>query len=114
MKAKYGFGKQIDLLFGPALERVTTELQKESLFVPTDIDVAATLKKKLNADMPPYRILGACNPPLAHQATGGGAFHRTIRIRMTQHLARSRYPVTRARCVEDCGSLSRNLIWVRS
>ena len=68
MTSKYGFGKEVNLTFGEALERVTQELSKEGFGVLTEIDVAATLKKKLNQDMPPYRILGACNPPLAHRA----------------------------------------------
>ncbi len=68
MSTKYGFGKQIDIPFEQALERVTAELQKEGFGILTEIDVAATLKKKLDVDMPPYCILGACNPPLAHQA----------------------------------------------
>ena len=68
MDTKFGFGKPADLGFEEAVETVTEELGKEGFGVLTEIDVQATLKKKLGEDMPPYRILGACNPPLAHQA----------------------------------------------
>jgi uncharacterized protein (DUF302 family) len=65
---KYSFGKTVEMTFADAITRVTEALQDEGFGVLTEIDVAATMKKKLNQDMPPYRILGACNPQLAHQA----------------------------------------------
>ena len=64
----YVFGKIVNLGFDEAITRVTEELAKEGFGVLTEIDVKATLKKKLGLDMPPYRILGACNPQFAHKA----------------------------------------------
>lgn len=64
----FGFGKQVDLEFDDAIEKVTVELQKEGFGVLSDIDVSAKMKEKLGKDMPRYRILGACNPTLAYQA----------------------------------------------
>jgi uncharacterized protein (DUF302 family) len=64
----YYFSKSLDLSFDEAIKRVTDELKKEGFGILTEIDVKATLKKKLDADFRNYRILGACNPPLAHQA----------------------------------------------
>jgi len=66
--SNYGFGKLIELGFDEAIERVTEELSKQGFGILTVIDVQATLKAKLDRDMRPYRILGACNPVLADQA----------------------------------------------
>ena len=68
MTGNYTFGKTVEYGFEQAVERATQELAKEGFGVLTEIDVAATLKKKLGKDMPPYKILGACNPQFAHRA----------------------------------------------
>ena len=64
----YYFSKILHVSFDEAIARVTEELKKEGFGILTDIDVQATLKKKLNVDFRKYRILGACNPPFAYQA----------------------------------------------
>lgn len=66
--SNFGFGKIVATDFDSAVEQVTQELAKEGFGILTVIDVQATLKAKLDVDMPPYRILGACNPVLANQA----------------------------------------------
>jgi uncharacterized protein (DUF302 family) len=65
---KYYFEKTTDYAFEEAIEKVTEELKKEGFGVLTEIDVQATLKKKLDVDFRKYQILGACNPPFAHKA----------------------------------------------
>lgn len=68
MECGFGFGKNVAMEFDAAIEKVTADLQTEGFGVLSDIDVAAKMKEKLGEDMPRYRILGACNPALAHQA----------------------------------------------
>lgn len=64
----YALKKTLSCAVDDADHRVREELKKEGFGVLTEIDVKSTLKQKLDADFRPYRILGACNPPLAHRA----------------------------------------------
>lgn len=68
MTDQIGFTVQLKTDFDTAIQRVTDALKVEGFGVLTEIDVKATLKKKINVDFRPYKILGACNPPLAHRA----------------------------------------------
>ena len=65
---KYGYTKGVSGEFSDVLERTRKALTQEGFGILTEIDVRATLKKKLNVDYAAYVILGACNPPFAYQA----------------------------------------------
>jgi len=64
----YYFARTIDAPFAEAVARTKAALSEQGFGVLSEIDVAATLKAKIGADLPPYLILGACNPPFAHRA----------------------------------------------
>ena len=64
----YGFSKVVNVEYDAAIKKVTAVLKDEGFGILTEIDVKATMKKKLDKDINPYMILGACNPPFAHQA----------------------------------------------
>ena len=67
-QTNYGFSKVVNLGYEEAIEKVTEELKKEGFGVLTEIDVKETLKKKLDVEFKPYKILGACNPPFAYKS----------------------------------------------
>jgi uncharacterized protein (DUF302 family) len=66
--ASFGIKRTLDIGFDEALVKVPEALRTEGFGVLTEIDVQQTLKRKLDVDFRRYRILGACNPPFAHQA----------------------------------------------
>lgn len=64
----YYFSKTLDIPYEEAIEKTTAALKEEGFGVLTEIDIKDTLKEKLDVDFRKYKILGACNPPLAHKA----------------------------------------------
>ena len=68
VRIEYGYGRSVNLPFRQAIERITETLKEEGFGVLSRIDVHEKLKEKLGVDFQNYVILGACNPPIAHQS----------------------------------------------
>ena len=68
IQTNYGFSKLVDYSYEDAINKVTEALKAEGFGILTEIDVKETLKKKLDVDFRPYKILGACNPPFAYKS----------------------------------------------
>ena len=66
----YGISVRLNAGFAPTVDRVRAALKEQGFGVLTEIDVRATLREKIGAEVEDYLILGACNPPLAHRALG--------------------------------------------
>jgi uncharacterized protein (DUF302 family) len=73
MSESIGLKAQLKMPFDDAIQRTTEALKAEGFGVITDVDIKATFKSKLDVDFRPYRILGACNPKLAHSALSSDA-----------------------------------------
>ena len=67
-KGRYGYSRTVAIPYEQAVERITATLKEQGFGILTEIDVKATLKKKIDKDFTKYVILGACNPGLAFQA----------------------------------------------
>ena len=67
-KGNYGYSRVVAMPYEQAVERITATLKEQGFGILTEIDVKATMKKKLDLDVAPYKILGACNPQFASQA----------------------------------------------
>ena len=68
VETNLGLTRIVEMTFDEALAKVKSELKKEGFGILTEVDVKATMKKKLDIDYKPYHILGACNPSLAHKS----------------------------------------------
>jgi uncharacterized protein (DUF302 family) len=71
VRGPYGYSRKVAISYEQAVTRVTDTLKEQGFGILTEIDVKATLKKKLDKDFTKYVILGACNPNLAHRALSG-------------------------------------------
>jgi uncharacterized protein (DUF302 family) len=100
----YAITRDLDAPFDEVVERVTAALGAEGFGVLTTIDVAATLRAKLGLEVPPYLILGACNPQLASRGGGGAPAHRG---RVPGHVVvRSEGDVTRVAAMEPLAAMA--------
>ncbi len=111
MAESLAFQVQLNVPYQDAIERVTEALQTEGFGVLTRIDVKATLKEKLNEDFRPYIILGACNPPLAHDALKADptvGIMLPCNVTVEEHEGRALVSIANPRTLISVGDLAEN------